>query len=361
MRQYDSISTSPPHTFRLVMLLLILLGLNACATPPSSDELPGSTPDEMSENSTYWFLHPPSTDSTPKKTPDSTAANDADDTPQNVTETADAPRTDSSITTEPAGTEPSAPATEAAQAEPALTRPEPVTKPVLATPESEPATQEPATALAETEPVTMGISCKNLPYSEYEKQARASIAKGLSATTAGTYGVGFRNLDEHKKWNETHKALFTAVNQACIALSECTKQHPEDKTTQCANEARQFDEWQNLAADFAEKAKQSETTQPPKICSFTADLDDAARCFHALADNIDNTCNTSECKETSDCWRGIGFLDGAINQAASACTFVRTPLAECRGYVTATQRRKNKFERCAKMQEGLNTRIIPVL
>ncbi|MCF6255303.1 MAG: hypothetical protein L3J98_04685 [Gammaproteobacteria bacterium] len=306
MRQYHS-TPKYPHNFRPVALLLVLLGLSACATS-----------DKMTD----------------------TTANDT--TLQTVTQIPDTAQNDNTgTTTESTDIEPSA--TESAISEP------------------EPSTQEPVTSRTETEPVSIDAPCKNSPYNKYEKQSLASIAKGLSATTAGTYGVGFRNLDEHKKWSDTHNALFSAVNQACTTLSKCAKQHPEDKTTECAKEAKQFDEWQNLAARFAEKAKQSETTQPPKICSFTANLDDAANCFHALADNIDNTCTTSDCKKTSNCWRGIGFLDGAINQAVSACAFVRTPLAECHGYVTATQRRKDKFERCVQMQKGLNTRIIPVL
>ncbi len=309
MRQYHAILRYP-HSFYLATLLFALLGLSACATTPA--------PDKMT---------------------DSTTASDT--TSQTVTQIPDTPQNDDIVTAEPTGIEPSA-------TEPTMSEPEPVM-------------QEPVTPLAKTKPVSIDISCKNSPYSKYEKQSRASIAKGLSATTAGTYGVGFRHLQEHKKWSETHNALFSAVNQACATLSKCAKQHPKDKTTQCAKQAKQFDGWQNLAARFAEKAKQSETTQPPKICSFTANLDDAANCFHALADNIDNTCTTSDCKEVSNCWQSIGFLHGAINQASSACVFVRTPLAECHGYVTATQRRKDKFERCVQMQKGLNTLIIPVL
>jgi len=354
MRQYDSISRHS-RSFYLITLLFILLGLSACTTlPPAPDEMSGNNLQAAAQTTEpFWFL-------------DTEEAEIDDD----VAETDDTPPSDDTAATESVtestGTEPSTPELalvepEPAAQEPALVESEPVTQEPAPT-EPEVVTQEaPVASLAETEPVSSDTSCKNSPYRQYEKQARASIAKGLSATTAGTYGVGFRNLDEHKEWSEIHNALFTTVNQACITLNECAKQHPEDKTTQCADQARQFDEWQNLAARFAEKAKQSETTQPPKICSFTADLDDAASCFHALADNIDNVCTTSDCKEASDCWRGIGFLDGAINQAASACAFVRTPLAECRGYVTATQRRKNKFERCTKMQEGLNVRIIPVL
>jgi hypothetical protein len=225
----------------------------------------------------------------------------------------------------------------------------------------EPATKEPAMQPEKTKAVRIDVSCKNEPYSKYEKQSRASIAKGLSATTAGTYGVGFRDLKEHKRWSKTHNALFKAANKACSVLSKCAKKHPKDKTKQCAQQAEHFAQWQELSAQFAKKAKQSETTQPPKICSFTPNLADAAMCFHALGDNVDKACTSSDCKETSDCWRGIGFLDYAINQAVSACKFSRMALSECRGYTTATQRREAKFERCTQMQKGLNVRVIPVL
>ena len=215
--------------------------------------------------------------------------------------------------------------------------------------------------VAKPEPVRIVETCKNEPFSKYEKQARASMAKGLAALQEGKYGVGFRNVAEHKIWSNTHNKLFKSVNNACDALSQCAKQHPKDKTKKCANQASQFKQWQDTAKRFAENAKQSETVQPPKICSFEPNLKDAASCFHGLGDNIDKVCNTPECKEASDCWRGIGFLDYAINQASSACNFVRTPLAECRGYVTATKRRENKFKRCNAMQEQLNITVLPVL
>lgn len=225
----------------------------------------------------------------------------------------------------------------------------------------EPPAEKPAEQAVETTPVRIDVSCKNEPFSKYEKQSRASIAKGLSATKAGTYGVGFRDLKEHKRWSETHGKLFTAVNEACAALSKCAKANPKDKAQKCAQQAEHFSQWQTLAKQFAEKAKQSETTQPPKICSFTPSLDDPAQCFHDLADNVDKACQSSACKETSDCWRGIGFLDYAINQATSACRFARQDLSECRGYMTATKRRKAKFQRCMDMQKSLKARIIPVL
>lgn len=221
----------------------------------------------------------------------------------------------------------------------------------------EPAPPAPATP----EPVHIVESCKDEPFSKYEKQARDSMAKGLAAMKEEKFGVGFRNAAEHKKWGDTHNKLFSSVNEACNALSQCAKQHPKDKTTQCTKQASQFKQWQDIAERFAKNAKLAETTQPPKICSFEPSLDDAADCFHGLADNIDKACNTAACKEASDCWRGIGFLDAAINQASSACAFARTPLAECRGYVTATQRRENKFKRCNAMQDQLNITVLPVL
>jgi hypothetical protein len=219
----------------------------------------------------------------------------------------------------------------------------------------------PAVTPVEPEPVRIVESCKTEPYSQYEEQARASMAKGLEATLAETYGVGFRNVAEHKKWSDTHGQLFKSVNQACNALSLCAKQHPKDKTTQCAQQAALFKAWQEMAKRFAENAKLSETTQPPKICSFTPSLEDPADCFNGLADNIDKFCTTAACKETSDCWRGIGFLDYAINQASSACGFAQQPLAECRGYVTATQRRKDKFKHCGSLQDALKITVLPPL
>lgn len=219
---------------------------------------------------------------------------------------------------------------------------------------------EPATAV-EPEPVRIVESCKDEPYGRFEKEARASMAKGLAATEAGQYGVGFRSIAEHKQWSDTHKRLFTSVNEACNALSQCAQQHPDDKTTQCAEQASHFQQWQEAAERFTQKAKLSETTQPPIMCSFEPSLTDAADCFQGLADNIDKACNSAACKKTSDCWRSIGFLDQAIKQASSACGFARTPLAECRGYTTVAQRRETTFKRCSDLQQQLGIRVVPVL
>jgi hypothetical protein len=210
----------------------------------------------------------------------------------------------------------------------------------MAAASAEPMAEEPqAPAIVE--------SCKDEPYVGYEKQARASIAKGLAATQAGTYGVGFRNLDEHKKWAEIHNQLFTQINKSCQALSECAKQNPKNKEAQCAEQAKTFNAWQEVAAQFVEKAKQSETTQPPMICSFEP--------------NIDETCDNDACKALSDCWRGVGFLDAAIAQAKRSCGFVHESLDQCRGYVEAKGRRVKKFEQCQTMQDELNIAVMPSL
>lgn len=222
----------------------------------------------------------------------------------------------------------------------------------------------PAEPAAEPEaPVPPRIveSCKEEPYIKYEAQARDSIAKGLAATKEGKFGVGFRNVNEHNTWSKIHNELFKQVNDACGVLSECAKTHKEDKDTECVEQAKTFDEWQKLAKEFADKAKTAETTQPPKICSLTPSLDDAARCFHGLADNIDKACDTEACKETSNCWRSVGFLDAAIIQAEQACGFVHQKLSDCRGYTEATTRRKNKFAQCQDLQGRLVITIFPVL
>lgn len=204
-------------------------------------------------------------------------------------------------------------------------------------------------------------SCKDEPYIKYEQQARDSIAKGLQATKADKFGVGFRDVKEHNKWSKIHSKLFEQVNKACSTLSDCAKQHPKDKITECHEQAQIFQQWQQLAKGFAEKAKSAETTQPPEICSLTPNLSEPARCFHGLADNIDKVCDSKACKETSDCWDGVGFLDAAITQARRSCGFVHEDLSNCRGYVEATARRKKKFEQCQDLQGRLNVTIFPVL
>lgn len=220
---------------------------------------------------------------------------------------------------------------------------------------------EPAVEPEATVPPRIVESCKDEPYIKYETQARESIAKGLAATKEGKFGVGFRNVNEHNAWSKIHNELFKQVNDACGVLSECAKTHKENKDTECVEQAKTFDEWQKLAKDFAEKAKTAETTQPPKICSLTPNLDDPARCFHGLAENIDKACDSEACKEASDCWRGVGFLDAAIIQAEQACGFVHQKLSDCRGYTEATARRKNKFAQCEDLQGRLVITIFPVL
>ena len=204
-------------------------------------------------------------------------------------------------------------------------------------------------------------SCNSETYRKYEKQARTSIAMGLDATKAGKYGVGFRDLKEHKRWSGIHKNLFREVKAACGSLSKCAKQYPKDKAARCAQQAKVFDGWQAMSKRFANKAKMVEYTQPDKICSFKPNINDAPQCFHALGDNVDKVCNSTACKEVADCWRGIGFLDLAIKQAATACGFVFKKLPDCRGYTEATNRRVKKFEQCKDMQGSLKIVKFPAL
>ena len=214
---------------------------------------------------------------------------------------------------------------------------------------------------AEVIPPRIIASCKGGTYKKYEKQARTSIKKGHEATKAGKYGVGFRDLKEHKRWSGIHEKLFQKVNAACAALSKCVKQHPKEKATRCAKQAAVFDEWQAMSGRFAKKAKMVETTQPDKICSFNPNLADDPQCFHGLADNIDKVCNTAACKDVSNCWRGIGFLDSASKQAAQSCGFVFKKLSDCRGYIEVTDRRVKKFKRCNDMQGALKFVRFPSL
>lgn len=221
----------------------------------------------------------------------------------------------------------------------------------------EPTVAEPAKVI----PSRIVESCNGETYRKYEKQARTSIAKGLDATKAGKYGVGFRDLKEHKRWSGIHKKLFQKVGKACGALSKCAKQYPKEKATRCATQATVFDKWQAMSKRFAGKAKMVEYTQPDKICSFRPNLNDAPQCFHTLGDNVDKVCNSPACKEVADCWRGIGFLDLAIKQAATACGFVFKKLPDCRGYTEATNRRVKKFEQCKDMQGSLKIVKFPAL
>jgi len=219
----------------------------------------------------------------------------------------------------------------------------------------------PAVEPEETKPPKIVESCKDEPYGKYEQQSRDSIAKGLAATKAETFGVGFRNIAEHNKWSKTHNSLFKSVNDACGELANCAKEHKKDKDTECVEQAKTFATWQNLAKSFADKAKSVETTEPPIICSLEPSLDDPADCFHGLGANIVKACDTDACKEVSDCWRGVGFLDGAIIQATQACGFVHQKLETCRGYTEATKRRKDKFDHCGELHKQLNITIFPVL
>jgi len=226
---------------------------------------------------------------------------------------------------------------------------------------SEAASATPAVVPEETKPPKMVESCKDEPYGKYEQQSRESIAKGLEATKAEVFGVGFRNVAEHNKWSKIHNSLFKSVNDACTELAECGKKHKKDKDTECVTQAKTFATWQNLAKSFAEKAKTVEKTEPPIICSLEPSLDDPANCFHELGANIVKACDTDDCKDLADCWRGVGFLDAAIIQSTQSCGFVHQKLETCRGYIEAKMRRENKFKQCGEMQGQIKLTVFPVL
>jgi len=204
-------------------------------------------------------------------------------------------------------------------------------------------------------------SCQQETYIKDEQQARESIKKGLAATNAGKFGVGFRNTEEYQKWNEIHNMLFKKVADACASFSNCIRASKKDKNTECSQHAKIFQNWQAITKSFAAKAKTAETTQPPIICSSKPNITDAPRCFHGLAENIERDCNTAKCKEVSQCWHGVAFLDDVITQAVQSCGFVHQALSQCRSYQEATSRRENKFTKCEKLQDNLTTISYPVL
>jgi len=273
--------------------------------------------------------------------------------PSNKTTTETDPQNNSAATTNTAAETQSTDTTPQAVA----TQPESTAKPA---PVEKTAAQQKQTQQQKPQSPQVIASCKNEPYIGYEQQARQSIQKGLAATQAQKFGVGFRDMAEHQKWSETHNTLFNKTTSACEALSKCTNAN-KSNLSKCATQAQTFQNWQAITKNFATKAKMAETTQPPKICSLKPNLTDAPRCFHQLADKIVSNCNTEECKELSHCWNGVGYLDGVIIQATQSCGFVHQDLNQCRSYQEATTRRKNKFAQCEDLQNQFGITSYPVL
>lgn len=211
------------------------------------------------------------------------------------------------------------------------------------------------------EPPRVVDSCKKEQYTKFEEASRNSIKAGWEATKAERFGVGFRNADEYTQWSNTHNAVFKQTNEACDALAKCAKDNPDSKQKQCAAQAELFRDWQVLAKKFSERVKQAEFTQVDKLCSLEPQLSDPRDCFEHLAENVSNACKGDACQELSRCWQSIAFMDGALRQAETACGFVHTKLEQCRGYTEQQGRRKAQLERCAKMQEKSNLRVLPVL
>lgn len=220
---------------------------------------------------------------------------------------------------------------------------------------------QPADVVPAVQMVEIGESCKKQPYVEYEKQAREHIQHGWEATQAQRFGVGFRDAAEYEKWKNAHNSLFTKVSNICVQLSDCVKQNAEDKEQKCASELQRFEQWQVLAKRFVDKVKIVESSQPPMLCSLTPSVDDPSQCYSLVADQIDQTCQAPACNEAASCFRGVYFLDDAINQAKLACSFVGQELSKCRGYIEATSRRKAEVQQCIDAYNQIQVEILPVI
>jgi hypothetical protein len=207
----------------------------------------------------------------------------------------------------------------------------------------------------------IGESCKQQPYVKYEKQAREHIQHGWEATKAQRFGVGFRDAAEYEKWKDAHAKMFTKVSNICEQLSNCVKENSVDKEQKCASEAKRLEQWQGLAKRFVDKVKIVESSQPPMLCSLTPSADEPSQCYALLADQIEQTCQSPSCATTAGCFRGVYFLDDAINQAKLACGFVGQDLSQCRGYVEETARRKAEVEQCLDMYNQMQVEILPVI
>lgn len=211
------------------------------------------------------------------------------------------------------------------------------------------------------EPIRVVESCKNEPYLKYENSARASIKKGWEATKEEKYGVGFRNAAEYEQWSNTHNTIFKRVSAACETLSTCASKHGKASKEKCAMEAESFRDWQGLASTFSKRVAEVEHAQVDKLCSLTPSLDDPSRCFDQLAENVNSVCKTDECKDLSQCWKNIYFMDAAIRQAESSCQFARKELSKCRGYTEQIGRRKEQLQRCGDLQRRINIDVLPAL
>ncbi len=248
--------------------------------------------------------------------------------------------------TAPIAAEPAAPAADAATIESA--------NPVMSVAA---ATQE--TTLDET--IVVVKSCGKEPFVDYEKQAREGINSAWQDTQAGRFGYGFAGNDEYKKWKDAHKELFSAVSVSCQVLTTCADKAGRNAKEQCATEARNFAGWQRTSKDFLAKVKTMESGMAPSLCAITPEAGDLSDCYNRLAERIETACNDESCKEISQCWRGVAFLDQAIRQAESACGFVRQDLSKCRGYTEATGRREAKFQQCQSQYKSAKIEHFPVL
>lgn len=201
--------------------------------------------------------------------------------------------------------------------------------------------------------------CEQKPYVKYKNEIQAALENGWNATQEGKYGAGFRNEKEYKKWDLTQQQLIKNVFSACKLLAMCKSEYR--KKGACGTEEKQFNAWQNTAQAFLEKVKTFESQQPPPLCGIKPNLDDETQCFEKLAQEISSTCQSSSCKELSQCWNSVAIMDEVINQAESSCRFAGQTLSQCRGYISAVNRRKSAFNRCEKQQNNVGLVFQPVL
>lgn len=211
-----------------------------------------------------------------------------------------------------------------------------------------------------TQPKHVIDYCVKQPYAKYKKQVKKGIADAWADTQAGKYGVGFRNKKEYNQWNKTQQNFFLHMFDTCRTVALCeSKNKKTGKKTSCKVEKAIFTAWQDSAKLFADKVKVLKNQQPPALCGLQPKNTDVSLCFSKRADQIDNACSGEICQELSQCWRSVAMKDDVIRQAESSCRFSGQKLSECRGYIGAIKRRKDRFTDCNNAQNDINLTLEP--
>lgn len=197
--------------------------------------------------------------------------------------------------------------------------------------------------------------CNVKPYAEHEKQVKNGIKTAWDTKIADEYGVGFRNIAEYNKWNNTQKDFFLFTFDACRSLALCEIDNKKNKKNNaCFVQQVTFDAWQDSAKLFTNEVKKFRTQQPAALCSIQPNNGDVSLCFKQRAKQINDVCDADVCKELSQCWASVAIKDDVVRQAESSCRFSGQKLSTCRGHIEAMEHRKNRFIRCNKMQNNLD-------